>query len=69
MEWNVKVQAYGEMRYRQGREQALYSMIQKKLAKGKTVSQIASECEEDETTIRGFIEKMHQQEKAEVVKL
>lgn len=69
MEWNVKVQAYGEMRYRQGREEALYSMIQKKLAKGKTVSQIASECEEDESTIRGFIEKMHQQEKAEVVKL
>ena len=50
-------------KYEQGREQGLeqgydkrlYEQIQKKLEKGKSISQIADECEESEDTIRKII--------------
>ena len=50
-------------KYEQGREQGLeqgydkrlYDLIHKKLEKGKSISQIADECEESEETIRKII--------------
>ena len=53
-------------KYEQGREQGLeqgydkrlYEQIQKKLEKGKSISQIADECEESEDTIRKIISEM-----------
>ena len=39
----------------QGIEQGLRVQIQKKLNKGKSISQIADECEESEDTIRKII--------------
>ena len=42
----------------EGREQILESLIRKKLAKGKTVSEIAGELEETEEHIKALISKM-----------
>ena len=42
----------------EGREQILESLIRKKLAKGKTVSEIAGELEETEEHIQALISKM-----------
>ena len=39
----------------QGYDKRLYEQIQKKLEKGKSISQIADECEESEDTIRKII--------------
>ena len=39
----------------QGYDKCLYDLIQKKLEKGKFISQIADECEESEDTIRRII--------------
>ena len=42
----------------EGREQILEVLIRKKLAKGKTVSEIAGELEESEEHIQALISKM-----------
>ena len=39
----------------QGYDERLYDLIRKKLEKGKSISQIADECEESEDTIRKII--------------
>ncbi len=39
----------------QGYDKRLYDLIQKKLEKGKSISQIADECEESEEAIRKII--------------
>lgn len=39
-------------------KQKMIELIQKKLAKGKTISQIAEELEEDESLISEFISKI-----------
>ena len=44
-------------RYEQGYDQRLWDLIQKKLEKGKSISQIADECEESEETIRRIIDE------------
>ena len=41
---------------REGRKEELVRQIQKKLQKGKSISQIADECEESEDVIREMIE-------------
>ena len=50
-----------EQRFEEGRiageEGLLFSLIQKKLAKGKRIPEIAEELETDEDTIRNVIEK------------
>lgn len=43
----------------EGREQILEQQIQKKLAKGKSVSEIAAELEETEERIQDLIRVMH----------
>ena len=42
-------------KYEQGYDKRLYDQVQKKLEKGKSISQIADECEESEDTIRKII--------------
>ena len=42
----------------QGIEEKLCSLIQKKLEKGKSLEQIADECEETEERVRELIEKL-----------
>ena len=42
----------------QGYDERLYDLIRKKLEKGKSISQIADECEESEDTIRKIISEM-----------
>ena len=43
----------------EGREANLLEQISKKLAKGKSLSQIADECEETEERIRELMKKTH----------
>ena len=45
---------------REGRKAALQSMVQKKLARGKSIGQIADECEEEVSVIRDLIREMEQ---------
>lgn len=42
----------------QGEEKTLLTLISKKLAKGKSVAQIADECEETEERIRELMKKL-----------
>ena len=44
----------------EGRKNALKSMVQKKLLKGKSVDQIADECEEEVPVIRELIREIEQ---------
>ena len=44
----------------EGRKNALKSMVQKKLLKGKSVDQIADECEEEVPVIRELIRELEQ---------
>lgn len=55
--WEEKAYARDEG-FEEGREQEKLSLIQKKLAKGKTVEQIADALEESEETIRELIKKL-----------
>ncbi len=43
---------------RRGREELLTEMIEKKLKRGKFIHMIADELEEDESVIRGMVEKI-----------
>ena len=45
---------------REGRKAGLKSMVQKKLLKGKSVDQIADECEEEVPVIRELIREIEQ---------
>ena len=45
----------------EGRKNALKSMVQKKLLKGKSVDQIADECEEEVPVIRELIREIEQE--------
>ena len=62
MSYQEKFEQGRELGLEQGRElglnQKLMDLIQKKLSKGKDISQIADELEEDEETIRAFIHNM-----------
>ena len=54
MTWEMTLQE----RYEDGMEETLCRLIQKKLEKGKSLEQIADECEETEERVRELIEKL-----------
>ena len=66
MTWEMKL----DERYRQGMEAGrtegeilkLTNLVRKKLQKGKSLSVIAEECEEDESVIREIIESINAEE-------
>ena len=55
MKMDEKYEQGLEQGLEQGYDKRLYEQIQKKLEKGKSISQIADECEESEDTIRKII--------------
>ena len=65
MTWEMKL----DERYRQGMEAGrtegeilkLTNLVRKKLQKGKSLSVIAEECEEDESVIREIIASMNEE--------
>ena len=58
MKMDEKYEQGLEQGLEQGYDKRLYEQIQKKLEKGKSISQIADECEESEDTIRKIISEM-----------
>ena len=55
MTLEMKMDEKYEQGLEQGYDKRLYDQVQKKLEKGKSISQIADECEESEDTIRKII--------------
>ena len=58
MTLEMKMDEKYEQGLEQGYDKRLYDQVQKKLEKGKSISQIADECEESEDTIRKIISEM-----------
>ena len=55
MTLEMKMDEKYEQGLEQGYDKRLYDQVQKKLEKGKSISQIADECEESEDIIRKII--------------
>lgn len=56
----IKMTRLGQMLYDDGKEAHLISLVQKKLAKGKSVEVIASEVEEEVDTVNALIKEMEE---------